>query len=532
MNHQDEENGNCNEDVDTTCSMSEDESDKGEEVLMEVQVGIPIDGTGHEPSEEKEESLEDITVDEVSFPSDIALASNGEVPTYREDRHEQDENTADRSIVSAPVDESTSPGAFSVRGMHYRSSHDFDADDFSGETETWRDPNVDSDSRHPDHHEEDLVEATAVREEEPVVAEHVRLSLCNDRRVQAVIFLVFLAGIGLIAWGFSVGRTKEVVDPTASPTPAPTQILGTFQGTFCSQNPDIESFGGDSCISHCQSCNSPNERLSLCWNNETTSHYKTLYCAVVSQHGSRPCGNVRDCPVDHYCVECKHYAHSFVLEGSVCFPHRDDVGVDIDGYNRCLALPLNGGSPTPTPEPTLDSMPTKSPSIPPTAAPTESVPTPTITPLPTATRYETFQPSLAPSQQTLGPVSPIDIEALLTAVSLDDGTALNTPGTPQNMAFEQLMELPNLDEYSRDELYERYALTVFFFSTNGQQWNSSVGWLSENETCVWEFVSCGDSIDGSVVSIDAPRNNMIGILPSELYLLAALGNVVYRQLCK
>jgi hypothetical protein len=70
-----------------------------------------------------------------------------------------------------------------------------------------------------------------------------------------------------------------------------------------------------------------------------------------------------------------------------------------------------------------------------------------------------------------------ELESLLIPVSLDNGTALRTPSTPQNKAFNWLAININLDFYSDAKKLQRYALVTLFFSTNGASWLTKDGWL-------------------------------------------------------
>ena len=65
--------------------------------------------------------------------------------------------------------------------------------------------------------------------------------------------------------------------------------------------------------------------------------------------------------------------------------------------------------------------------------------------------------------------------------------------TPQGMAYAWLVDDAfNGDYYLDDEtITERYALAVFYFSLNGDDWITSDNWLSSEEIYQWHgIISC------------------------------------------
>ena len=64
--------------------------------------------------------------------------------------------------------------------------------------------------------------------------------------------------------------------------------------------------------------------------------------------------------------------------------------------------------------------------------------------------------------------------------------------TPQGMAYVWLVDdALNGDYYSDDEtITERYALSVLYFSTNGDDWITKDDWLTSEEICQWQGISC------------------------------------------
>jgi hypothetical protein len=132
------------------------------------------------------------------------------------------------------------------------------------------------------------------------------------------------------------------------------------------------------------------------------------------------------------------------------------------------------------------------------------------------------------------PPSSEDI-ALLSSLSFDNGTALQTPSTPQNNALVWLANNTNLDTYSDEKKIQRYVLAVLYYSTNGTDWLNKDGWLSNGDECDWYNLADGSfCINGSVVELDfydvdtKKGNNLVGTIPNELALLShSLGKFVF-----
>ena len=80
---------------------------------------------------------------------------------------------------------------------------------------------------------------------------------------------------------------------------------------------------------------------------------------------------------------------------------------------------------------------------------------------------------------------PQELESLLSSVSFDNGTALQTPSTPQNDALIWLANNTNLDSYSDARKIQRYVLATLYYSTNGAQWLDNTDWLTDLDECTW-----------------------------------------------
>jgi hypothetical protein len=111
------------------------------------------------------------------------------------------------------------------------------------------------------------------------------------------------------------------------------------------------------------------------------------------------------------------------------------------------------------------------------------------------------------------------LKSLLIPVSFDNGTALQTPLTPQNNALNWLAGNVNLDSYSNATKIQRYALATLFYSTDGNSWDSKGNWRSNRKECEWDAVYCKND---SIESLEIYNNNLVGTIPNELALMSNL----------
>jgi hypothetical protein len=103
--------------------------------------------------------------------------------------------------------------------------------------------------------------------------------------------------------------------------------------------------------------------------------------------------------------------------------------------------------------------------------------------------------------------------------------------SPQAKAKAWLSNNSQFYEYDDDRLRQRYALAVLYYSTNGEAWENSTGWLSNEDECTWHSTVQPDTIKtwgpicqaGSRFSVlDLSNNSLAGTMPSELELLSEL----------
>jgi len=110
--------------------------------------------------------------------------------------------------------------------------------------------------------------------------------------------------------------------------------------------------------------------------------------------------------------------------------------------------------------------------------------------------------------------------------NVTDSSILEDPTTPQGIAFEWIMDndLAQVDPNSYLTVKQRYALAVFYHSTNGDDWLNADGWLSYSNECSWAGIKCGE--DNLVDEIGSEgifiANGLSGEIPSEIKVFESL----------
>lgn len=69
-----------------------------------------------------------------------------------------------------------------------------------------------------------------------------------------------------------------------------------------------------------------------------------------------------------------------------------------------------------------------------------------------------------------------------------------------------------------EHLIDIYAVATLFFSTSGTFWTNNTSWKSGESVCMWHGIQCDEQ--GYIIAIEKPNNNMGGVLPPEIGLLA------------
>lgn len=117
-------------------------------------------------------------------------------------------------------------------------------------------------------------------------------------------------------------------------------------------------------------------------------------------------------------------------------------------------------------------------------------------------------PGSATDEPTKAPVEEETCEDLPRAsvlfelcAEITDVDVLSDPSTPQNKAYEWLVNDDSLqiDPCTYPTVQQRYALATFYFSTNGDNWVDNGGWMSASQECEdWLGIDCNDET-GQVV---------------------------------
>lgn len=107
---------------------------------------------------------------------------------------------------------------------------------------------------------------------------------------------------------------------------------------------------------------------------------------------------------------------------------------------------------------------------------------------PSVYRKTPFPTPLTTSDPTIAPTSAAyttDLFRLLEAASFDAGAALRQENSPQQRAMLWLLQNVNLESYTNSKKIQRYALAVFYYSTNGDGWGENLWWMSDEDECMW-----------------------------------------------
>ena len=156
----------------------------------------------------------------------------------------------------------------------------------------------------------------------------------------------------------------------------------------------------------------------------------------------------------------------------------------------------------------LPVFPTKSP---------VTFPTPTMTQAPSSPINPTTFPS---SFSTLSERE--ELIKILEPFLPDDGQGFDEMFSPQSRALDWLLQNALLSSYDTEKIVTRFALAVFYFSTDGDNWAENRGWLSDTDECNWYAASLVTpcNLDGRYSSLVLGDNNIRGTLPAELSMLS------------
>ena len=119
--------------------------------------------------------------------------------------------------------------------------------------------------------------------------------------------------------------------------------------------------------------------------------------------------------------------------------------------------------------------------------------------------------------------------ALSEAANFTNLALIETPLSPQYLAFQFLRDTTHFSIHTPQRIVQRYAMAVFYHATNGQGWAHSTNWMGLGDECLWhnqDQAPCNDQ--GELTRLVLSDNNLIGELPDELGLLSSLVEIELR----
>ena len=156
----------------------------------------------------------------------------------------------------------------------------------------------------------------------------------------------------------------------------------------------------------------------------------------------------------------------------------------------------------------------------------------TSSPTQSPTTYSAEGPSSSKSPTQAPPI--LNFQILLEVVSLispNSTEALNNASSAQHMALQWLSIDPNLSEYSKERIVQRWAMATFFLSMPGEYASNGRAmqmdaeensWMTYSDECTWYSTqrksSCSD--DGKLLDIHLEDIGLSGVLPPEISLLS------------
>lgn len=154
---------------------------------------------------------------------------------------------------------------------------------------------------------------------------------------------------------------------------------------------------------------------------------------------------------------------------------------------------------------------------------------PVVAPTPSPTLKQVNQlpvPVITPTQGS-GCESLSREEVLKETLGKVTGSSiLNDFSTPQGKAFRWILDrdVAQIDPCTFVTIEQRYALATFFYSTSGDGWDNSDGWLTDPFECSWIGIKCNEN--GLVEELGANgaliANDLSGVMPQEIKVFEAL----------
>jgi hypothetical protein len=185
---------------------------------------------------------------------------------------------------------------------------------------------------------------------------------------------------------------------------------------------------------------------------------------------------------------------------------------------------------TPIPVQAPVAAPSDAPNISPTQIPL--MPPSNVTTSPTnasTTPQSTLAPAINPTDINTTILLTQRISGLLLSEAFDGGEALQTPGTPQNEAYQWLLNNTLLGQYMDYNILQRYSAVTLYSATNGSSWTESEFWLSDLPLCQWNSTVDYDLRcvqDEILAALALTGNGLSGTLPLEIAHMYALVAII------
>jgi hypothetical protein len=175
-------------------------------------------------------------------------------------------------------------------------------------------------------------------------------------------------------------------------------------------------------------------------------------------------------------------------------------------FDDSPSLPVATRTPGPTPPPAFSPSPTGLTLSP---HPTVTTPAPTTVTIPAPTTKPTTSHERVVS---------------LVLTLLADVQSLNDPHSAQSRALDWVSADDNLPSYDDVRVLTRFTLAMFYYSTDGDNWNINDGWLSDGHECTWysKVDSPCDTESRRFSRLALGDNNIGGSLPADLAILSDL----------
>lgn len=159
-----------------------------------------------------------------------------------------------------------------------------------------------------------------------------------------------------------------------------------------------------------------------------------------------------------------------------------------------------------------------------------------LSPSPTVIITDDFLPTDMPSEPPSHPPSMVPTNSMQPSFPLDDssqatleylellmGDDVYDPDNPQGEAMYFIIytdqQKVRLDTHGEDRVTQRYMLSYFYYSLNGERWMTD-NFLNDAHECEWEGITCPD--DNVLNRISLQKMNLVGRLPTEMPYLSSL----------